>query len=61
MEIGAAESAIVLSYSLHFRVLRTGGSYASAINSVDKGLAMDKENSVYMAKMFYTRALLNTK
>jgi len=43
------------------RVLRTGGSYASAINSFDKGLAMDKENSVYMAKMFYTRALLNTK
>lgn len=43
------------------RVLKIGGSYSSALNSIDKGLTLDKENSVYMAKMFYTRALLNTK
>jgi len=43
------------------KVLKMGGSYSVALASLDKGLALDKENHAYMAKLFYTRALLNTR
>eukprot|EP00092_Neocalanus_flemingeri_P028297 GFUD01030728.1.p1 GENE.GFUD01030728.1~~GFUD01030728.1.p1 ORF type:complete len:1013 (+),score=326.13 GFUD01030728.1:58-3096(+) len=43
------------------KVVRTGGDYSSALASLDTGLAMDMGNSAYMAKMFYTRALLSIR
>jgi len=49
------------SYVSGNRVVKVGGSYPSALECIDKGLALDKGNSAYMAKLFFTRALLNTK
>jgi len=43
------------------RVLKMGGNYSAALEFIDKGLVLDTGNSVYMAKMFFTRALLNAK
>ena len=38
-----------------------GGSFPLALASIDKGLVLDVGNNNYMAKLFYTRALLNIK
>lgn len=43
------------------KVVKIGGSYSSALACLDKGLVIDKGNNAYMAKLFYTRALLNTR
>jgi len=43
------------------KVVKIGGSYSAALVCLDKGLSIDKGNSAYMAKLFYTRALLNTR
>lgn len=46
---------------MYCRVVKIGGSYSSALGCLDKGLVIDKGNNAYMAKLFYTRALLNTR
>ena len=46
---------------MYCRVVKIGGSYSSALACLDKGLVIDKGNNAYMAKLFYTRALLNTR
>jgi len=43
------------------RILKMGGSFPLALASIDKGLVLDVGNNNYMAKLFYTRALLNIK
>ena len=43
------------------RGVKLGGSYSSDMASIDNGLATDKDNTVYMANMFYIRALLNIR
>ena len=43
------------------KAVKMGGSHSSALASLGKGLVLDKGNSAYMAKLLYTRALLNTR
>merc|ERR1719154_950727 len=43
------------------RGAKLGGSYSSDLASIDKGLAIGKDNTMFMANMFYTRALLNIR